>query len=241
MKATIERDQGKRRGNDAVVPANQDTVHGAAPAHHLQRLQRAIGNQGVQRVVEARLVQRDDDDATDDGTLTIQEPQSDPYEVSGTTLAEVHAQLDPTEWGRCTYHYDYDYDTTNGRTTRVNVTLRLTIRLPHWQEGRADASDAARAEWDRMMGALRTHENGHADIAREWAPTVRERLLGVQEGNVASRYNQVRGQVQARQDEYDDQTQHGQTQGVSLDLSVDQQQTEGEAGTEEETEVEAEE
>jgi predicted secreted Zn-dependent protease len=239
MKATVERDQGKRRGNDAIVPAGQDAVRGTVPARRLQRLQQAIGNQGVQRVVEARLIQRDDDEATDDGTLTIEEPQSDPYDVSGTTLAEVHSQLDPTEWGRCTYHYDYDYDTTNGRTTRVNVTLRLTIRLPRWQEGRADASDAARTEWDRMMGALRTHENGHADIAREWAPTVRERLLGVQEGNVASRYSQVRGQVQTRQDEYDTQTQHGQTQGVSLDLSVDQEEAEGEAGTEEETEVEA--
>jgi predicted secreted Zn-dependent protease len=239
MKATIERDQGKQRGNDAVAPANRDAARGAAPVRHLQRLQRAIGNQRVQRVVEARLVQRDDDGATDDGTLTIEEPQSDPYDVSGTTLAEVHSQLDPTEWGRCTYHYDYNYDTTNGRTTRVDVTLRLTIRLPRWEEGRADASDAARAEWDRMMGALRTHEDGHADIAREWAPTVRERLLGVQESNVASRYSQVRGQVQTRQDEYDDQTQHGQTQGVSLDLSVDQQEGEGEAGTEEETEVEA--
>jgi predicted secreted Zn-dependent protease len=241
MKATVERDQGKRRGNGVVAPANQDAARGAVPARHLQRLQRAIGNQGVQRVVEARLIQRDDDGATDNGTLTIEEPQSDPYDVSGMTLAEVHSQLDPTEWGRCTYHYGYDYDTTNGRTTSVNVTLTLTIRLPRWQEGRADASDAARTEWDRMMGALRTHEDGHADIAREWAPTVRERLLGVQEGNVASRYSQVRGQVQTRQNEYDGQTQHGQTQGVSLDLSVDQEEAEGGAGVEEEAEVGAEE
>jgi predicted secreted Zn-dependent protease len=175
------------------------------------------------------VVQRDEEEGgSSDGTITIQPPQPAPYDVSGTTLAELHSQLDPTEWGRCTYHYGYDYQTTNGQTTRVDVTLTLTIRLPRWQEGRDQASAAARAEWDRMLGALRTHEDGHADIAREWAPTVKQRLLGVPEGNVASRYSQVLGEVRTRQQEYDDETQHGQTQGVSLDLSIDEEQSETE-------------
>jgi predicted secreted Zn-dependent protease len=224
-----------------------------ASAGYMQRLQRAIGNYGVQRVIESRLtggaetrfghqlgvvravpahgrataVQRDEnEDAEDDGTVTIDEPDSDPYDVSGTTLAEVHAQLDPTEWGRCTYHYDYDYDTTNGRVTRVNVTLRLTIRLPRWQEGRDQASPEARAEWDRMMAALRAHEERHAEIAREWAPTFKARILGVRAGNATARYNQVKGQADAAQRRYDARTHHGQTEGVSLDLSIDQEQPE---------------
>ncbi len=262
MKAAVERDQGKRRGDETSASEKEAGSPGVAPAAYLQRLQRAIGNYGVQRVVESRLaggararigqkpdtvhevrarngaamVQRDEEGGSaDDGTVTILPPQSDPYDVSGTTLAEVHAQLDPAEWGRCRYHYGYDYDTTNGRTTRVNITLTLTIRLPRWQEGRDEASPAARAEWDRMMGALRAHEERHAEIAREWAPRFKQRMLGVREGNVASRHSQTLGQVDQRQGQYDTQTTHGQTEGVSLDLSVDQEQAEGEA------EVEAEE
>jgi predicted secreted Zn-dependent protease len=259
MKTTVEREQGKRRGDEAAEPGKEGGASGAAPARYLQRLQRTIGNYGVQRVVESRLaggagariehklgavrevrardgaamVQRDEEEGSaDDGTVTILPPQSDPYDVSGTTLAELHSQLDPTEWGRCTYHYGYDYETTNGRATRVNITLTLTIRLPRWQEGRDDASAATRTEWDRMMGALRAHEERHAEIAREWAPTFKQRMLGVREGNLASRHSQVLGQVDQRQGQYDTQTTHGQTEGVSLDLSVDQEQAEGEAEVE---------
>lgn len=262
MKATVESEQAKKRGGEPTASEKGEGPPGAAPAAYLHRLQRAIGNYGVQRVVEGRdaggvaarfghrlghvrqapargrpaAVQRDDDEETaDDGTVTIEAPASDPYDVSGTTLEEVHAQLDPTEWGRCTYHYDYSYDTTNGRVTRVDITLRLTIRLPSWQEGRDQASPEARAEWDRMMAALRAHEERHAEIAREWAPRFKQRILGVRGGNATARYNQVKAQVDQRQAQYDTQTTHGQTEGVSLDLSVDQEQAE------EEAEVEAEE
>lgn len=262
MKATIEPEQGKKRGEEAAGSEKEGGSPGAAPAAYLQRLQRAIGNYGVQRVMESRsaggagarfghklgtvrevrardrtgAVQREaEGGSAEDGTVTIEPPGSDPYDVSGTTLAEVHAQLDPTEWGRCIYHYDYDYDTENGRVTRVDITLRLTIRLPRWQQGRDEASPEARAEWDRMMAALRAHEERHAEIAREWAPRFKQRILGVRAGNATATYNQVKREADAAQRQYDAETHHGQTEGVTLDLSIDQEQPEGEA------EVEAEE
>lgn len=265
MKATVESEQGRKRGDQAGATEKEGSSPGAAPAAYLQRLQRAIGNYGVQRVVESRLaggvgarfghrlgfvrkvpardrtaaVQRDEEaDTADDGTVTIEEPTSDPYDVSGTTLAEVHAQLDPTEWGRCTYHYDYDYGTTNGRVTRVDITLRLTIRLPRWQEGRDEAAPEARAEWDRMMAALRAHEERHAEIAREWAPRFKQRILGVPAGNATATYNQVKREADAAQRQYDAETHHGQTEGVTLDLSIDQEQPEEEVETEAEVEAE---
>jgi predicted secreted Zn-dependent protease len=266
MKATVESEQAKQRGDGSAASDREGSSSAAVPAAYLQRLQRAIGNHGVQRIVSSRLasgsnvpfghhlgdvrqvpvrrrstaIQRDDDQGTaEDGSVTIEEPGSDPYDVSGTTLAEVHPQLDPTEWGRCTYHYDYDYGTTNGRVTRVDITLRMTIRLPRWQEGRDEASPEARAEWDRMMAALRAHEERHAEIAREWAPRFKQRMLGVRARNATATYNQVKREADAAQRQYDTDTQHGQTEGVSLDLSIDQEQspeageTEAEVGAEE--------
>jgi hypothetical protein len=233
MKTIVERD--RRAAKDKSQAVTLTTTDQVGRADHLQvrqiqRLHRAIGNQAVQRVLAQRqsaqqTIQRDgetDTEQPDDGTVTIQPVQDDPYDVTGTSLAEVMDQLDPTEWGHCRYHYDYDYETTNGRTTRVDVTLTLTVRLPRWQgQGWDDASEAVKGEWRRMLRALATHEEGHADIARDWAPTVRERLLNRPEGNVQQRYSQVLGEVRTDQDRYDDQTNHGQTQGVSLDLSIE--------------------
>lgn len=59
--------------------------------------------------------------------------QVEEYSVTGSTLAEVAQQLDPEEWGRCTYTFDYSYETTNGRVTKVDIALQLVIRLPRWQ------------------------------------------------------------------------------------------------------------
>jgi predicted secreted Zn-dependent protease len=155
------------------------------------------------------------------GTLTIHEPASDPYTVTGSTLAEVTPQLDPEEWGRCTWNFRYTYSSTNGVATRVNIVLRLTIRLPQWTgTGWRNASDAAKAEWQRMLGCLRTHENGHADIARDWAPTLQQRLLNQPEADLARIWQTSLADHETAQHDYDTRTRHGQTQGVSLDTSI---------------------
>jgi predicted secreted Zn-dependent protease len=165
-------------------------------------------------------VQREDDQP-DTGTVTIGNVQYDYYDVTGNTLAEVAQQLDPTEWGRCSYHYDYSYESTGGRATKVDTTLNLTIRLPRWQgRGWNRASQAAKAEWQRMLHALGTHEDDHADIARRWAPTFQQRLLNQRVGNLRQRFNRTLGQVRAEQRRFDRRTRHGQTQGVSLDTSI---------------------
>ena len=202
----------------------------------LLSLQHHMGNQAVQRMLVGRqdvssvhqhmtqaVVQRDEDEgAANDGTITIQPVEPDDYEVSGSTLAEVHGQLDPTEWGHCRYHYDYGYETTNGVTTKIDITLSLTIRLPRWTgEGWDNASEAVKAEWNRMMGALEAHEQRHAEIAREWAPTVKSELLNQPEGDLETTFETVRGQVQDAQDLFDDESDHGQNDGVSLDLSIE--------------------
>lgn len=156
------------------------------------------------------------------GEVTMAEFQTDYYDVTGGTLAEVAAQLDPEEWGRCTYHFDYSYETTGGRTNKVDITLRLIIRLPRWRgEGFDNASPAARREWQRMIEALHRHEDEHAAIARRWAPIFKERLLGQREGRVQARHQQTLREVDTETEAFDNRTQHGQTQGVTLDLSIE--------------------
>ena len=154
-------------------------------------------------------------------TVTIQPVRTVYYNVTGNTLAEVSAKLDPIEWGRCDYRFRYTYRSTNGVATQVSVTLRLTIRLPRWTgRGWGRASAAAKAEWRRMLGCLRTHENGHAGISRRWAPILQQWLLNQSVANLATIWERGLAQHEAEQVAYDSRTRHGQTQNVTLDTRI---------------------
>lgn len=214
----------KRQRDDEPNAALPVPRHGRPD---LVSLQEQIGNAAVQRLLAGQAVpalQRREETAPPpaQGQVTVEEPTVDTYDIAGTTLAIVAKQLDPKEWGRCTYNYDYSYETAaNGRVTKVDVTLHLTIRLPRWQgKGYDQASAAAKEEWLRMLTALEIHEDGHADIARTWAATTQTRLLGQRGGRVAQRYSQTMDAIKRAQDEFDKKTKHGQNQGVSLDLSI---------------------
>ncbi len=153
------------------------------------------------------------------GKVTIEQPKIEDYDVTGSKLSEVYSQLDPEEWGRCRWVMDYDYDTVDGKATKVNITLHLIIRLPRWTNA-GSASALARAEWQRMLHALRAHEEGHADIARKWAPLFKDRLLRQPEDKLKEKYQNALDDLQAESDKYDQDTQHGQNQNVSLDTTI---------------------
>ena len=83
-----------------------------------------------------------------------------------------------------------------------------------------------------MVGCLQTHEDGHADIARNWAPQLQERLLGQPEADATTLWNQGKADHESEQQTYDGDTSHGETQGVSLDTSIDAPAEESEAAGE---------
>lgn len=193
-----------------------------------ERLRQIARKQAEARVGAVPAIQREEAEALDaapaavnDGLVTINEPQSETYEVRGATLAAVSAALDPVEWGRCRWTVDYSFETAGGRATKVDITLHLTIRMPRWAgEGFQQASVAAREEWQRMLGALQAHEDHHAGIARDWAPTFKERMLNKRQSRLARTHQQVLGEMEKEQKKYDKDSHHGQTEGVSLDTSI---------------------
>jgi len=71
-----------------------------------------------------------------------------------------------------------------------------------------------------MLQALRRHEDGHAGIARRWAPVFQERLFDRDEADVPQEGAAVEAEAQAEQDQFDVDTAHGQNSGVSLDTSI---------------------
>jgi len=161
--------------------------------------------------------------APSSGTVRIQGPSFTYYNVTGSTLADVRSKFpDDKDWGRCYYDFRYKNIYKNGVATRVDIVLRLRIRLPRWTgRGWRNASDAAKAEWQRMLGCLRTHENGHAKIARRWAYILQRRLLNQTEENVPGTYEAVKVDHKAADDKYClVTTKHGKTQGVYLNTTI---------------------
>lgn len=219
-------------GNRAMQRlARSGRLEGEIPLQKLNpdQLRQAVLNQMAMKTGLTPSIQKDDLEVetldagptlADTGTVTIEDPVVNDYEVAGTTLRAVHRQLDPQEWGRCRWTVDYNYDTDGGRVTKVNITLHLTIRMPRWGEGFDQASQAAQAEWQRMIAALRGHEDRHADIARRWAPTFKDNILGQRAGRAAARYQQTLNQMEQEQRNYDATSRHGQNEGVSLDTTI---------------------
>lgn len=236
----VEKQQVARKNHIGHKPAANLSEAAIQPS--LLSLQDRFGNGAAQRVLTrhalftanhavgipvmaARLVQRDEDHAQTaspvNGQTIIETVRYNEYRIAGKTLAAVAGKLG-SEWGRCTYDYTYKSIATNGRVTRVDVTLKLVIRIPRWHgKGYNRASPAVQAEWDRMLTALRDiHEEGHAEIARKWAPRIRQELLGQKASDVASCFEQLSAQVAEDQKRYDQQTDHGRAQGVTLDTSI---------------------
>lgn len=237
QKRTLPKRKRRRRRQDEE---HHGTVAIQQPSSErdLTALQNQIGNAAVQRLLSERngqqgsdsqrlvqnaLQRREEQEAVDqpaNGQVTIEEPTVEYYDVGGSTLAEVATQLDPDEWGHCAYSYKMSYETTNGKATKVDITLKLAIRLPRWQRGWGKASDAAKAEWTNMLEALEAHEEQHADIARAWMPIMQEKLLGLRGNRVDPRFEQLKKQVDKETKKFDKQTKHGQNEGVNLDLSI---------------------
>lgn len=147
--------------------------------------------------------------------------------VRGRTLEAVAADLSRlSEWGEGGGMLRVDRVPV-GKTASVTVVghANLVFRLPRWANY-ATASTAAKAEWDRMMGFLRAHEQRHLDIAIEEANNLASELIGQEIGQIASLVTAANGRMNTRQMELDASTNNGSRAGVpygdvTLDLSIE--------------------
>jgi len=147
--------------------------------------------------------------------------------VRGRTLAEVGNELNRLpEWGQGGGTLRAD-PAPAGTSPEVTVSLHanLVLRMPRWTRY-AEASAAARAEWDQMIAKLRVHEERHVAIAIEEANSLASALIGVEISEIAGMVTDANQTMQARQDELDRDTENGSRPGVpygdvSLDTSIE--------------------
>ena len=192
-------------------------------------------------------------------------PTTSSYTVSGKTLMDINddikkkGPLDPNEGrrysGSCLGKLnlsitdkDWDFQTTPDSTpVEVTVTVKggtlassPAITMPKLASDK-DLSSAAKQEWKRFVGAVATHENGHADSLYNLAVKISgdiNKLSGTGSGKdektaKVAAHKDIVSQIQKEyggtgmddrvKDDikaYDAKTKHGASQGAVLDTSI---------------------
>jgi predicted secreted Zn-dependent protease len=162
----------------------------------------------------------------------IQEIESD-YTIYGTNQQQLRNEMNnlgPEDNGR---HFDaythwyvewrFNFQNDDGlcKITTVNVSVKISYTLPYWADY-SNADPALKSKWDTYMSHLRSHEQNHAEHGKQAAAEIENMLrmlppaqdcrtlettANAQAQQIISAYNQ-------KDKSYDDNTQHGTTEGA---------------------------
>jgi len=158
----------------------------------------------------------------------------DYYDIEGRTAAELRQQMNIygvawtngsiydayTGWN-VKWNYRYRVTDHNCSIGSVSTTLNVEFRLPRWTDYDGGSS-ALKKKWDEYMGSLRQHENGHKDLGIQAAIEIERSIAGLKPAqtcdNLAQTANalgrRIISEYAAKEREYDDQTNFGETQGA---------------------------
>lgn len=102
----------------------------------------------------------------------------------------------------------------------VQIETSITIHLPEW-DAPSSASSELRRDWTRFSTALERHEDHHREIAERGAQRTYESIRGLRrptcegvEFEARTRSVRIANETTAEHDRYDDQTEHGASQGA---------------------------
>jgi predicted secreted Zn-dependent protease len=155
------------------------------------------------------------------------------YEVNGTNLAALLRSIDArspfspcsdnTDWG---VHWDYAFLFKPKECVLRSFDARVDVyfTFPKWVDAER-AEESLRREWERSVKASMLHEQGHVKMgvaaAQEmlrrirpgsWRAANRKDL----EARIDRECQKIVDEFYAKSDAYDEQTEHGRTQGTYL-------------------------
>lgn len=150
---------------------------------------------------------------------------------AGSSLLKAINAATPIREGDKKYHgftrwdvrWKYTYDTSSSgicRVKSVSVTLTTMITLPELNSN----DETVVSQFASYLTALKKHEFGHLQIAQEAAKKIEQSLLrqpglsNCEQLKTAlnERGNALVAEAKTQGKEYDEQTQHGKTQGAYL-------------------------
>jgi Bacterial protein of unknown function (DUF922) len=143
------------------------------------------------------------------------------FPVGGETLRAVARRLNRREeWGLTVAKPTYSVKTCEGRVFSVTITLPITVDLPRWTR-LAQAGPNSRAEWQRMLDALRDHENNHVSIfRRHFDDALGRSMLNRSKSSARQVFDAAKANAKDESQQYDAATNYGRTEGVYLDVGI---------------------
>jgi predicted secreted Zn-dependent protease len=157
------------------------------------------------------------------------------YPATGATLREIHASLRSNRPWKSAGQHDgftrWQVDWTFGvrqignkcRLTTLNTRTTIAITLPRWVAP-TNATEEVRRAWQRYITALGQHEAGHGQMALAAAGEIQKQAKESGEDADCAALRQkinslgqtILEQYRARDQQYDERTRHGATQGAVL-------------------------
>jgi hypothetical protein len=178
----------------------------------------------ISRSVAPAAIQRQEGNTT--VTINLGAVRNGTYNVTGADFTAAGNQMNARgEWGLGGARNIRGTPGTadaDGILQSVTVTAELFTRLPNWTR-LAGKPEPVRNEWNRMLAALRGHENHHVSIARTHLDALETTLSGIHEDDFQRVWGEAIAGLQTAQQDYDDSTHSGQDEGVTLDLNVEEQ------------------
>ena len=140
-------------------------------------------------------------------------------ELWGDTLQDLYDEMNGwnlDEVGRCSWHPSLDlaWD-DNHIVTGGTLTVDIEVLVPAWAN-RSQANAAVGAEWDRWSDALMTHYN----LAYQYLDNFEATVIGTPKDDAWTAFDKVKQDLQMASDNYDTSTNHGISQGTTLDTSI---------------------
>ena len=143
-----------------------------------------------------------------------------PYEVSGSTAPEIRTQLTAygpggndayTKW---VVHWNWPgQGTAICRLQEAEVAYEITVTFPRWTPTE-QATPALVSKWNGYLYTLVLHESGHVTNVVSHIPALMAAIKGSTCLSAEGAAQAVLQQIRQFDSQYDDQTDHGRTQGA---------------------------
>lgn len=158
-------------------------------------------------------------------TLEIPYATIEYYDVSGSTQWEIRDQLNTlasvdengfrgdalTSW-KIRWTWD-GYGTEACDLSSVTATYDIEVRLPRWTPPQ-DASPELVTKWNTYVLALLEHEKVHVDNVVDYLPYLIKTIRGATCNTAEDRAQEVLAELRSADLKYDEETNHGATQGA---------------------------
>lgn len=147
------------------------------------------------------------------------------YDITGATASELRAQMDllgPTDargqrWdGNCEWRVWWEWSgTPDGGCdlAAVRLTYTITVTMPRWVPPPEATADLV-SRWTAYTEALARHEQGHVERVLAGIDPIAQAIRAADCATANDAAQAVLADIQAENDAYDEETDHGATQGA---------------------------